>query len=364
VTVLFLSVCQEIEVKYTLSYLFTQFAFFSGTIIILKQKKVLQIQSIVLLKEKDIGLLVIFLIVVDVIAQLLSYRLIGIPIFLKSRLQTAGGGTGIFPRIISVYRCFGIFFVFYKYFFLKQKRALVFYLFYLLGVGILSGSRSVFLSYISSFYAFLLITSPQKRMKFEKKIWQLIPIIILLTIFLFLINKKRASNISIAAIDTFRRILFNGDVYFLAYPAGVIEEITPKGFINFFLGNLLRFFRLVDENFPQHPIGFDFSNIIYNRSGSLTGPNPRHNIIGYINFGYYGSIIFSFFCGLVFGMIRKKAASSNGLTEQSLSFLFYSLCLFVETDPTMLLSNITSILIFVPIIYVSIFFVNNVKNRI
>lgn len=51
-------------------------------------------------------------------------------------------------------------------------------------------------------------------------------------------------------------------------------------------------------------IGYQ-AELLYHPDSALGGPNSRHNIVGYLYFGLYGSMIFSCIIGYFIGMLRN-----------------------------------------------------------
>lgn len=62
--------------------------------------------------------------------------------------------------------------------------------------------------------------------------------------------------------------------------------------------------RLVDwSQLPEH-LGITTYQF-HHTADTLMGPNARHNVFGYVMFGMYGSILFSFCLGAITGTIRN-----------------------------------------------------------
>ena len=91
------------------------------------------------------------------------------------------------------------------------------------------------------------------------------------------------------------RIVSYGDTYYMAYPNANIEYLTSEGWFGFIFGDFLRTIRVIPTN-GYLGMGYELYDIANGTVGTLAGPNPRHNVIGYVSLGYWGSILFSF-CG-------------------------------------------------------------------
>ena len=144
------------------------------------------------------------------------------------------------------------------------------------------------------------------------------------------------------------RVISYGDAYFLAYPNGMIESIQGVGTTNFVFGDLLRTLRLVSQDFVQKSVGFELYNSVYNSIDALTGPNPRHNILGYINWGFTGAIIFSFICGAILRLARNLfySATNESHTKKIVIILMYTSIVSIESDPAGWIAVAGNLLIF------------------
>jgi hypothetical protein len=99
-------------------------------------------------------------------------------------------------------------------------------------------------------------------------------------------------------------------------------------------------------------LGNQLIEIIY-QAGLNIGPNARHNILGYVSFGYWGSLIFSFFIGILVGFLRNKLIKLLKLNLESLTIfvLILSSALYLPADFAYGLFTYISELIVFSIIY-------------
>lgn len=102
------------------------------------------------------------------------------------------------------------------------------------------------------------------------------------------------------------RIFISGDSYFMTFPYGTIEHFVDRSgwFVNLFASPLSLLGIISTESVP-YPLGFQIMEY-HNKVQLFKGPNPRHNILGYVYIGYYGAIFFSFIIGFLCSFVRNK----------------------------------------------------------
>ena len=72
------------------------------------------------------------------------------------------------------------------------------------------------------------------------------------------------------------------------------------------------FFRLTPAEDIQMHLGLQISKSFYGND-AITQTNAKHNLFGYVNFGFYGSIIFSLILGLAIGYMRYIIFRNRGI---------------------------------------------------
>ena len=93
--VIFLFLCNAIQLKYFVSYLLTQFAFISGMLLFNRIGfRKLKNKFYILDENKLLRIIYIIVIFSVVIIQFIIYKNIGIPLFMDSRLEASSGGSG------------------------------------------------------------------------------------------------------------------------------------------------------------------------------------------------------------------------------------------------------------------------------
>jgi hypothetical protein len=288
-----------------------------------------------------------------------------------SRLEVSfvGGGTGLFLRIFSVITpmitYMSYYFVFRPKNFMQYFFSVVNILFLML-VAFLSGSKSSLFELVLIFGCFVyqnrFIESATSFYRKNAIKFFFIGLFFSLII-IFIQTKKTLFDVMIALLQ---RLVAYGDVYIYAYVNSNIESIHRVPFFQYFFADILVTFRLIDSSFRQLGIGFKLMDIITGKAGSVSGPNPRMDIVGYINFGIFGTCFFSFFIGLILGKIRKLFfdCTSSNVVIKTITFLFYYLFISACTDPTAAISNITNIIIvsFICSVFLFIIQYSKLKN--
>ena len=347
----FLFLLDQISIYYYSSYLLTQFSFIIFLLIGMKHR--ISIINPVIIINKSYFLYCFFFIslFVDIFCQTLTLYLRGIPILMESRLETFSGGTGygLFSRFLDISRCFTLYFVFYFWFFHKFRRILKVYIIYLFLVLVASGSKSSVLSIGVLYFCYVFSNRITNGLKGLSRITKLlIPISILGALLMLYI---RLGSFTTSIIELLARFVFYGDIYWQAYPndfLSVLNDSSPfKALFSDFLGS----FRLIDwANLPT-PIGIDLYKSVHSVD-LMTGPNARHNVFGLLYFGYAGSCLFSAVIGLCTGFFRQLCLSFSGHSHiiKALAVILYIKMIALETDPTLAVTGLVSILMVFPIL--------------
>lgn len=242
-------------------------------------------------------------IIIYIFLNIFLYIKKGIPLFMESRLNATTDGYGLIASFINTTSIITLSVLSYKYL-IKYKYNIIDYIFifcYLI-FTIFSGSKSLFLDSIFiffyvTFYCSIKLDYLNYMDRFNKLSVKIFFIAFITLIFLLLLSHKD----EIPLITIFNRVIMTGDVYMMAYVNNNIDKITG----NFF--NLSLPYKLIEVFKIDHEesIGSQLIKLVYGIE-SINGPNARHNIFGYVSFGYYGSIVFSFLIGLLIGFIRNK----------------------------------------------------------
>lgn len=362
--VIFLYATDSMPVKYLYSYLLTQAAFFCGLFIykpLSRDQLLEQLTAKTPLIEEALFMKLLFLLcsIVYVFAQLVTYKFVGIPLFMESRTgaYADSGGLGILGHIITVLGPASTFMVVYFLFTpgksIRLNIYLVLFSLFLLLTFALSGSKSLFMNAGFILFIYLILNAPQLKKSFLRiRRFELYLLIAGLAFAFFTIviqaNSNDVSKDSALKVFLFR-LVASGDTYFFSYPDGTIETINgSKGFLALF-GDVFSTIRLVPRESQPQILGLQLFQNFYD-SDIITGPNARHNVFGYVYYGFYGSIAFSFAIGALLSFVRNKLLfilKSNVFGQLAFMFLYLNLT-FIETDPPVAITGVENVLLIFP----------------
>ncbi|MCX6186547.1 MAG: O-antigen ligase, partial [Bacteroidetes bacterium] len=385
--VLFMYTTHSIKSYYLINFTLTQFAFLGGLFLLKpfnSKKHAYEMKEFKLPFEESImksffiicSILLIFI-------QIQVYVVAGIPLLSSSRLDTftGGSGFGVLSRVIEVVQIFSVTLLFYFYFNshrikigLLMRIYSYFFIFILVVFAVLSGSKSGILTILySAFTAWIFSfneTTNDKVLRLIKKS-KLYIISFIIIIALVVISVQSGDESNLNAIESLgMRFIFSGDVYWYAYPNDVIIGFSNYSGIKALFTDFIGFFRLDSwDNLTGH-FGVDLYK--YHHSTIVTqGPNARHNVFGLLYFGFWGSCIFSFVCGLTLTIIRNLLPvilPKNFISMCVLSYLYIKVAPTIDTDPILCLTYIDNLLIVTPILLILllivyyILFNNNAKS--
>jgi hypothetical protein len=362
--VLFLKITDAIVDKYFYQYLFSQLAFFVGFLSFNRMPKPSVHYGNVPLKCND-RYFYIYIVSssIYILAHIITYIVVGIPIFAESsRLEyvAVGGGFGIITRIISVFSPITLYLTFYFLFSVNKKKAhkmccsIMIMLIFIF--SIFTGSKAGILGLINSLFLFLYLNSEncgKLLLKIKKNQFKIFFFATIGAIFIIIIQSGTNMMVSINTL-MFRLVSF-GDTYYMAYPNRIIESLTGTHFLIVFWGDWFRTIRILPQKYMPPGMGFELSEIANKTPGILAGPNPRHNVYGYVNFDFFGSILFSLFCGFILNLVRKKffnVSKDVSHVKKLFNLLLYSCFLALEGDPPAAITNFNNIILFFPIIII------------
>lgn len=347
--VLFLYSKDLILTFYFTNYLFTQFAFLAGFFLV-KQKALnnvnypsLQIKNDLLITETCF----IVFSTLNIVLQLISYFLVGIPMFKDSRLETymAGGGIGLIGRLLSILVILGLFTGIVTFFKTKKKSLKIVVILYCVITAVfffLSGSRSSFITFFLVLFFYKVMTGERQKTAYKNIYW--LGLIVFVAIFIMYL---KADSLLDAFSGFLTRIVGFGDVYWGAYPEEKINRIVYANPFDAIFGDLLASYRIIGWDKIPKPIGLQLTNINYPYLDVTLGPNARHNVFGLVYFGYIGSIFFSFFIGLFLGMFRMwglKKMRNPGVLGMIYCVLYLRL-VSIETDIGFVVAELNSLVI-------------------
>lgn len=309
--VLFMGYFDIIDKKYVTQYLSSEFALFAG--VLLFKPRVSHLFSVRTdAQTYSLRPLFRFSLILFVGLNILVYMIRGVPLLVENRLEIyqVGGGFGLITRM------FDVLLVIIFYYLLDVYRQKGWYwrewltLFVVVAIQILSGAKSavltlVFIVSLHAFYSGALSQGDRRLIRLMKK----------MTFFaiggFLVIAQIQISDISIGAqsltlLDQMAlRFVNNGDAFVYAYPNNLIESLDGSNPMGALFREYIAFFRLASPGeLPTH-IGLQLSRA-FNGFDVNTQTNAKHNIFGYVNFGYFGGILYSLVVGLCIGFLRYK----------------------------------------------------------
>jgi len=217
----------------------------------------------------------------------------------------------------------------------------------------LSGSKSQFMSLGFILFIYLLLNAGQLKKSFMnlRKYERYIIITgLIFALFTIITQSSVTTSTDDSSIGIFLyRLVASGDTYYFSYPNHNIETINgSKSFLALF-GDVFSVLRIVPRENQPGVLGVQLFQI-FSDSDLITGPNARHNVFGYIYYGFYGSIVFSLVIGCLLSFVRNKlfyVLKTNIFGQITFMFLYINLT-FIETDPPVAISGIENVLLIFP----------------
>lgn len=372
--VLFMHVMGAIRPYYLWNYLLTQTLFIIGFLVV-RPIRIKYIENKLLFFEsnhKKIQLLVLYYgaSVIFVATQIATFVYVGIPIFLESRLMlfVKSGGFGLLGRMNQVFLSITIFLLIDRTFSWKKQHAtamiydLLLSLFIIVSI-FLGGSKSALLNviYLMFFYVFFFCRFVEyssvvpKLKKFQNRFFILALIGAIGVISVEMMNVAEVSRVN-PLIALGMRFILSGDIYMSAYQESSLEMIEWANPLKVMFSDFLGMYRIVPwEDLPKQ-LGLQLFQL-YVDSDLVKGPNPIHNVFGLFYFGYWGSLLYSFFIGFLLSCIRNKLlfvmpkSKMGGLMFMLISQPIIGSCM----DISLTMSKLNNVLLIgVPLILFSI----------
>lgn len=354
VGVIFLKFTGNISIYYFSMYLATQFAFFLGFMLV----QPISLNKLTGGNFKKISIYEIQLAFICFVLTSLTYLSLqllvfskGIPLFEESRLNVASADLSVksFKRIISIIYPMVLLLAFYFMYMQRGWRNIYARLIFIIIIvnAVLLGSKSALLSLISIFFVFALFSlksggiHPMEILKRNTKKIFTASLIVAAAVVLW----SGDSNYAFYFIAY--RLIISGDIYFMTYPNGVIENFVSNNhwFISLF-SSPLSMLGLLDKDIMSVPLGYE---VMRYHSGweIFKGPNARHNVLGYVYIGFPGAILFSFIIGFATSYVRNKAILKVGSGPISLVFYgaLFSTCLAFEADFFLAMAGVYNLVI-------------------
>ena len=166
-------------------------------------------------------------------------------------------------------------------------------------------------------------------------------------------NSDLKQAISVLAM----RFINTGDIYYMSYPNGQIENMEQGNFFLALFKDFFGAFRIVGWDKLPVNLGLQIFWSYYN-TDMVSGPNPRHNVFGLFYLGPVLSVFYSFIVGYIISYIRNKVLIKA--TPDFMGLIFYVLLasntIYMEQDMTYALGQLISItMVYLPLYVISRF---------
>ena len=350
---------------YLWSYIGTQLAFTAGFLLVRPPAAVRSpIPTVVPTYTGPIQVLYPLSVVFFITAQLTVYSVIGLPIFLESRLETFadGGGFGSLSRIIFVTSSISLVCAVYRLTLLKRSRVIrildSFVLIFCVVVALLSGSKGALLALIFNislalFFARRFYGIDRAEMNVRRFFILLVASTIPVAFVTIYVQSGIDNLLELAGVVAMR-FFQSGEIYFMVYPNDILNRLQDgNGLLALFyspLGSL----RLIPRE--SLPINLGLQAFWYHYDTSLlSGPNARHNVFGLFYFGPWFSLLFSFVLGLTYSIARNSTYRmlSRSPIGMTLYVLIVSCAMYIEQDVAgQAIEYLFSVIVLFPILYV------------
>jgi hypothetical protein len=360
----FLFFTGTIDPFFLYSYLATQIAFWLGlfTFRSLRKEEMIRNFQRTGIEYQEVFETVFFVstAVIYILLQLTSYKVIGVPLLLGNHINLyyGGGGWGILGRILDVVKPCSVFMLIY--FLLKSRTSLFLGFFKYSFTAIvllffaLSGSKGEFLSIGYVLFCFLILNAWAQPSWF-KRINRIGVVLIAVGAgfaFLTIVLSPGSIGEGQSATGVFLyRLVASGDIYYFAYPNGNITRLDHTNSFLALFGDIFSTLRLVPREKQPVILGVQLFRLFSNLD-ITAGPNARHNVFGYLYYGFYGSIIFSYLLGFTLSLVRNKLffqLRKSLLGQLSFVMLYLNLS-GIETDPPMAVSNLENVMLIFPVL--------------
>lgn len=308
-------------------------------------KKTTKFKKIVFIKEKECARILFYIsLVVYLYATIYTYTHIGIPLFMRSRLElyenTGLGFLGRFTDFASFYLCY---YTFHEIITMRKKK-------YILVLGViainlfLSGSKGAILILLTTFFVYYWFYLGKKARIKWKYILLVIPFPILVLMMQAETEELPVSDaLSLLGI----RLMAYGDVYLYAYPNDIIDQVKILHPFYSFLKPLLAPLRLMTTEATDNAIGLQlFWTVNPSYTGMNQGPNARMAIMGWCYFKWLG-ILFSAFCGwlLAFILYRGRKYFPHSFLGICIYGYLYNFSFSIITDFSLFLGSLATLVI-------------------
>lgn len=318
--VIFMAFYDFIEIRYLIQYLASEIALFAGVLFFSPRSR--DRQQFIAAHPNAALLRTLFQLsfFLFVSLNLLVYATRGVPILLENRLEVyqVGGGFGFISRM------FDVLLVIIFYYLLEMQRKNGWHwrewacLFVIALIQLLSGAKSSVLTlvFIAALYMFYLGANNNVYARVTRLLNRIFfgAVVAFLVVAQVQISDIQVGDRNLTLFDQAAlRFVNNGDAFTYAYPKQMVETLDGRGPILAVMREYVAFFRLVPAEDIQMHLGLQISKA-FNGNDTMNQTNAKHNLFGYVNFGFFGSIVFSLMLGLAMGYVRYILFRKRGIS--------------------------------------------------
>lgn len=371
----FLFFVNQISLRIFISFLMTQLCFFIGfrvfSPIKIKNIKYYKKQNFDYQEIRFIKWLFVIICTSNIVLQLFSYKLLGIPLFSDARLGIygeSGGINNLLKRILDVtFQCQMFLSIYFMY--LKNKN-FIFKIFTYFSVctiaifSLLSGSKGAFVTFGLAFFIYSLYSIKWGDFSLFFSIKKFIikfGIIALLVAFAVIYFSEDSDN---PLVFILLRIGQSGDVYYMSYPNDIIDKIPTVNWFVALFGGPLSLLKIIPRSMVPDPMGYFIMQYHY-PAVEFRGPNARMNVFSYVYFGILYSPIYCFIIGVATSFFRNKLFKllPSNIFGCIVYFLFLQAALKLEPDFQNALADCINILVILPLFIFMSYYLSLRKNN-
>jgi len=307
-----------------------------------------------------------FLFVLWLFLIVFNIRIFGIRNFNK-----LGGGSGLIVRLLWIVNPLLIYTIVYLFIKGRRKHRMIVCLFLILYAinAFLSISKSSILRILTACMTFYFLNPSEKGIKHIVKKYGVLLLCVSIIFGSLLLSFMNDTNMFEGILGLLYRFVAFGDVYTFAYPNQIADKIRGNidvPFMKYLFSSLLPMYRLANyESFMDCNIPGMLVERVAGK-GIAEGPNSRFNVVGYIFWGFEGSILFATLCAIIFFGIHTIFIMSVNKTYKKQLFAYFmaSSLISIEQDSALIPQFLGAIpLVVIIIVCISLLLMSS-KNTI
>lgn len=328
-----------IESRYFTNYLLTESALFVGLLQFRPASRKIVSESSIRIQPAALRILFKTSIFFLIGLNLLVYSQRGIPLLLDSRMvvYSIGGGWGLISRLFDVLTAVIIYYLLdilrHRNWRWMEWASMI----SVILIQILSGAKSgvihlVFMAALFGGYTGDIVRSGSRAGRMFKRL----TFASIAGLFLVASLQSGEGELAGRRVNVFGQVAVRmvnaGDALIYAYPDRFIEQLEGHNPFGAIFREYLAFFRLASpESLPKH-LGVQITDVFIGPDSHFQ-TNAKHNIFGYVYFGYWGAILFSYLVGTSIGAARHllpRALPKNWIG--GISFMVINLALIMSCN--------------------------------